>query len=82
MNHIDMLSDKTGMLGNLFNVTEKEGKLYCGLAALRGGIPTLNLLWGDTTYHVQMPDEVINSATWSVFMSERDDLEFEIISVF
>lgn len=82
MNHnIDILSDKTGQLGHLFNVRIKDGKVYCGVAAIRGGMMTLKLPHEGKIYVLAMPEEIMHSATWSMVMSQHDDIEFDLINI-
>ena len=66
----------------LYNVTIDEyNRLTCGYSVFRGGLSGAISLKSDSgeTVMVEVPEDVVNSATWETSVSPVDDIQLTVV---
>ncbi|NEP57905.1 MAG: hypothetical protein F6K31_12920 [Symploca sp. SIO2G7] len=76
---IELLTDKTGVLVALVNVTPQPGFLLCGLAYFMGGLKgVIETSDGNQTYIIKVPEPVAFVSNPITFAHPNDLYEIQL----
>jgi hypothetical protein len=76
---IELLTDKTGVLAVLINVTPQSNFLCCGLAYFAGGLRgVIEVSSATETYQIKIPEPVAFVATPLTFSHSQDLYQIEL----